>query len=100
MRVAEYDNIKRHHPFVHVDEILIPEVLRQADRILFPILKSFNECGFQGAGDNDNETNDCGVPGDGTPWGYEGLPVDNYLVVKAVLVRQGLVDPEWGFWVI
>ena len=30
MRVAEYDNIKRHHPFVHADEILIPEVLRQA----------------------------------------------------------------------
>jgi len=30
MRVAEYGNIKRHHPFVHVDEILIPEVLKQA----------------------------------------------------------------------
>jgi arylsulfatase A-like enzyme len=30
MRVAEYANIKRHHPFVHADEILIPEVLKQA----------------------------------------------------------------------
>jgi arylsulfatase len=30
MRVAEYGNIKRHHPFVHTDEILIPEVLKQA----------------------------------------------------------------------
>jgi arylsulfatase A-like enzyme len=30
MRVAEYGNIKRHHPFVHADEILIPELLKQA----------------------------------------------------------------------
>ncbi|MHC4362105.1 MAG: MGH1-like glycoside hydrolase domain-containing protein, partial [Planctomycetota bacterium] len=71
---------------------------RQADRILFPILNSFNECRFQGGGDNDNETNDWRA-WDGTPWGYEGLLVDNYLVVKAVLVRQGLIDPEWGSWV-
>jgi len=71
---------------------------KEADWLLFPILKSFNECRFQGAGDNDNETNDWRA-WDGTPWGYEGLLVDNYLVVKAVLVRQGLVDPEWGFWV-
>jgi len=70
----------------------------EADWILFPILKSFNECRFQGTGDNDNETNDWRA-WDGTPWGYEGLLVDNYLVVKAVLVRQGLIDPEWGFWV-
>jgi len=70
----------------------------EADRILFPILKSFNQCRFQGTGGNDNETNDWRA-WDGTPWGYEGLLVDNYLVVKAVLVRQGLVDPEWGFWI-
>jgi len=30
MRVAEYGNVKRHHPFVHIKEILIPEVLRVA----------------------------------------------------------------------
>jgi arylsulfatase A-like enzyme len=30
MRVAEYGNIKRHHPFVHVEEIFIPEVLKKA----------------------------------------------------------------------
>ena len=30
MRVAEYENIKRHHPFLHNDEILIPEVIKQA----------------------------------------------------------------------
>ncbi|MHC4259073.1 MAG: MGH1-like glycoside hydrolase domain-containing protein, partial [Planctomycetota bacterium] len=71
---------------------------KEADWILFPILKSFNECRFQGTDNNDNETNDWRA-WDGTPWGYEGLLVDNYLVVKAVLVRQGLVDPEWGSWV-
>lgn len=70
----------------------------EADGILFPILNSFNECRFQGAGDNDNETNDWRT-WDGTPWGYEGLLVDNYLVVKAVLVRRGLVDPQWGSWI-
>ncbi|MHC4212623.1 MAG: MGH1-like glycoside hydrolase domain-containing protein [Planctomycetota bacterium] len=70
---------------------------KEADRILFPILKSFNQCRFQGTDDNDNETNDWRA-WDGTPWGYEGMLVDNYLVVKAVLVRQGLIDPEWGIW--
>ena len=69
----------------------------EADRILFPILNSFNQCRFQGAGSQGNLTNDW-LAWDGSPHGYEGLLVDNYLVVKAVLVRQGLVDPEWGFW--
>ena len=78
----------------------------QADRILFPILKSFNECGFQGTSNNDDITNDWRNDKtndwrawDGTPWGYEGFLVDNYFVVKAVLVRQGLIDPELGCWV-
>lgn len=70
---------------------------KEADRVLFPILKSFDECGFQGTGNNDDKTNDWRA-WDGTPWGYEGLLVDNYLVVKAVLARQGLIDPLWGFW--
>lgn len=70
----------------------------EADRILFPILNSFNECGFQGSpGTNDEKTNDWRT-WDGTPWGYEGLLSDNYLAVKAVLVRQGLIDPSWGYW--
>jgi len=70
---------------------------KEADRILFPILNSFNECGFQGTSSNGDMTNDWRA-WDGTPWGYEGLLVDNYLVVKAVLVRQGLIDPELGNW--
>jgi hypothetical protein len=69
----------------------------EADRILFPILNSFNQCRFQGTGSNGDLTNDW-LAWDGTPHGYEGLLVDNYLVVKAVLIREGLVDPEWGFW--
>jgi hypothetical protein len=69
----------------------------EADRILFPILNSFNECAFQGTGNNEDKTNDWRT-WDGVPWGYEGLLSDNYLVVKAVLVRQGLVDPQWGRW--
>ena len=69
---------------------------KEGDRILLPILNSFNECGFQGTGNNGNETNDWRA-WDGTSWGYEGLLVDNYLVVKAVLVRQELIDPVWGF---
>jgi len=70
---------------------------KEADRILFPILNSFNECGFQGTSSNGDMTNDWRA-WDGTPWGYEGMLVDNYLVVKAVLVRQGLIDPELGSW--
>ncbi len=68
-----------------------------ADRILFPILNSFNMCRFQGSGSEGNLTNDW-LSWDGAPHGYEGLLVDNYLAVKAVLIRQNLVDPEWGFW--
>ncbi len=70
---------------------------KEADRILLPILNSFNQCRFQGEGSNGKLTNDW-LAWDGTPHGYEGLLVDNYLVVKAVLVREDLVDPEWGTW--
>lgn len=68
-----------------------------ADPILFPILRSFNESSFQGTGNNENKTNDWRT-WDGTAWGYEGLLSDNYLAVKAVLVRQGVIDPLWGDW--
>ncbi len=42
---------------------------------------------FQGFGPN-GMTNDWKA-WDGTPWGYEGLLVDNYYVLLAVLAREG-----------
>ena len=68
--------------------------LKDGDTILLPILNSFNECGFVGF-EGPWLSYDW-MSWDGKPHGYEGLLVDNYLAVKAVLVRQGLVDPEWG----
>ncbi|HEX5790466.1 MAG TPA: hypothetical protein VFY13_04895 [Luteolibacter sp.] len=68
--------------------------IKDGDMILLPILKSFNEGGFSGF-EGPWKSYDW-VSWDGKPSGYEGLLVDNYLAVKAVLVRQGLVDPVWG----
>jgi len=68
--------------------------LKDGDAILLPILNSFNECGFEGFGGPWSSYD--WMSWDGKPHGYEGLLVDNFLAVKAVLVRQGLVDPEWG----
>ncbi len=70
--------------------------MEEGDMILLPVLDGFNNCRFQGYNDLDksNDWRDW----DGTPHGYEGMLVDNYLAVKAVLVRQGLVDLEWGYW--
>jgi hypothetical protein len=67
---------------------------KDGDMILLPILNSFNECGFSGF-EGPWLSYDW-MSWDGKPHGYEGLLVDNYLAVKAVLVRQKLVDPEWG----
>ena len=47
---------------------------------------------FQGFGPN-GMTNDWKA-WDGTPWGYEGFLVDNYYVLLAVLVREGLLEKE------
>lgn len=69
----------------------------QADEILLPILNSLNNCRFQGRG-TEGLSNDW-RGWDGRPHGYEGLLVDNYLVVKAVLVRAGRVDSTWGSWI-
>jgi hypothetical protein len=57
----------------------------EADAILFPLLHGFDEGGFQGHGSN-------GMTYDwkdwkGTPHGYEGLLVDNYHALLAVLSR-------------
>ena len=70
--------------------------VEEGDMILLPILKGFNECSFQGY---DGPWNSYDWRAwDGKAHGYEGMLVDNYLAVKAVLVRQGLIDPERGVW--
>ena len=54
-----------------------------ADRILFPLLGAFEAGEFQGRGAN-GMTKDWKA-WDGTPHGYEGLLVDNYLALLAVV---------------
>jgi len=57
----------------------------EADAILFPMLRGFEEGGFQGRGSN-GMTYDWKA-WDGTPHGYEGLLVDGYQALLAVLSR-------------
>jgi hypothetical protein len=54
----------------------------EADRILFPLLEGFEKGNFQGFGPN-GLTYDWRA-WDGTPHGYEGLLVDNFLALLAV----------------
>jgi hypothetical protein len=61
---------------------------QEGDRILFPILRAFEEGKFQGRGPN-GRTNDWKT-WKGTPKGYEGLLADNYMTLLAVLSRQSL----------
>jgi hypothetical protein len=63
----------------------------EADRILFPMLASFEQGGFGGTGAN-GMTNDWRA-WDGTPWGYEGFLTDNYYALLAVLARDGSLKP-------
>ena len=58
---------------------------QDADAMMFPMLKGFEEGGFQGFGAN-GMTNDWKA-WDGTPHGYEGLLVDGYQALLAVLSR-------------
>ena len=58
---------------------------QDADAILFPLLRGYDEGGFQGHGPN-GMTYDWKA-WDGTPHGYEGLLVDNYHALLAVLSR-------------
>jgi len=58
---------------------------KQADAILFPLLGGFEAGNFQGKGPN-GMTYDWRA-WDGTPHGYEGLLIDNYLALLAVLYR-------------
>ncbi len=59
---------------------------QDGDRILFPMLQAFEDGKFQGRGPN-GKTYDW-KRWDGTPMGYEGLLVDNYLTLLAVLSRK------------
>ncbi|MCX6622223.1 MAG: hypothetical protein NTY38_14370 [Acidobacteria bacterium] len=54
-----------------------------AEKILFPLLAAFEEGKFQGRGPDGANTYDWKA-WDGTPHGYEGLLVDNYLALLAV----------------
>jgi hypothetical protein len=58
---------------------------QEADAMLFPLLRAYEEGGFQGHGPN-GMTYDWKA-WDGTPHGYEGLLVDNYQALLAVLAR-------------
>jgi len=58
---------------------------KEADAILFPMLKSFEEGGFQGTASNGKSYD--WKSWDGKPYGYEGLLVDGYLTLLAVLSR-------------
>jgi hypothetical protein len=60
---------------------------KEADAILFPMLKSFEDGGFQGRGPN-GLTYDW-TSWDGTPHGYEGLLVDGYLTLLAAMPVDG-----------
>jgi len=58
---------------------------KEADAMLFPMLAGFEKGGFQGFGPN-GMTYDWKA-WDGTPHGYEGLLVDGYQALLAVLLR-------------
>ena len=59
---------------------------KEADAILYPMLKAFEDGGFQGRGPN-GMTYDWKA-WDGTPWGYEGLLVDGYLTLLAAMPSE------------
>lgn len=58
---------------------------KEADAILFPLLEGYEKGVFQGFGSNhlSKDWQDW----NGVAWGYEGLLVDNYQALLAVLVR-------------
>jgi len=58
---------------------------QDADAILFPLLVGYEKGGFQGFGPNGLSYD--WKAWDGTPHGYEGLLVDNYHALLAVLSR-------------
>lgn len=59
---------------------------KEADMILYPMLESFKENGFDGNCPGSDMTKDW-KSWTGKCWGYEGFLVDNYLALLAVLDR-------------
>jgi hypothetical protein len=57
----------------------------EGDAILFPMLRSFEDGGFQGSAPNGRSYD--WKSWEGKPYGYEGLLVDGYLTLLAVLSR-------------
>ncbi len=66
-----------------------------ADKILFPMLKNYGDCGFEGK-DAKGKSYDW-RRWDGTPMGYEGLLTDNYYALLAVPLRQSEKPWRDGF---
>ena len=58
---------------------------KEGDAILFPMLRAFEDGGFQGTAPNGRSFD--WKSWDGKPYGYEGLLVDGYLTLRAVLSR-------------
>ena len=59
---------------------------KEADAILFPMLKAFEDGGFQGSNANGDTYDWKGW--DGSPHGYEGLLVDGYLTLLAAIPTE------------
>jgi hypothetical protein len=59
---------------------------KEADAILYPMLRAFEDGTFQGRGPN-GMTYDWKT-WDGTPWGYEGLLADGYLALLAAVPER------------
>lgn len=66
-----------------------------ADKILFPMLKTYGDCGFEGK-DAKGHSNDW-RRWDGTAMGYEGLLTDDYYALLAVPLRQSETAWNAGF---
>jgi hypothetical protein len=62
----------------------------EGDKILMPMLDSFEKGGFQGFGPSGMSYD--WKAWDGAPWGYEGFLSDNYYAMLAVLAREGCLN--------
>ena len=82
-----YDQWRRHRLHVYYTLQALYQLGRrqEADAILFPLLHAYEQGEFQGMGAN-GMTFDW-KEWDGTPRGYEGLLVDDYQALLAVLSR-------------